>query len=62
MTPDQEANGDNLGNCFRFSTQKWYVGCTLDEAILMSTHNLQFHAKIRSFFKYLLSETTGRIS
>ena len=31
MVPSQEANGDNL----------------TDEAILMSTHNIQFHDKIR---------------
>ena len=49
MVPVQEANCDNLGNFFRFSTQWLYVECThlnrLDEAILMSTHNIQFHKK-----------------
>ena len=44
MTPVQEANSDNLGKSFRFSTQRLYVG---DEAILMSTHNIQCHDKIR---------------
>ena len=45
----QEANNDNLGNSFRFSTQGLYVECTrwnrLDEAMLMTTHNIQFHDK-----------------
>ena len=51
MAPVQEANSDNLGKSFRFSIQRLYVECThknrLDEAILMSTHNIQFHDKIR---------------
>ena len=51
MAPVQEANNDNLGKSFRFSTQCLYVKCThknrLDEPILMSTHNIQFHDKIR---------------
>ena len=51
MAPVQEANSDNLGKSFRFSTQRLYVECThlnhLNEAILMSTHNIQFHDKIR---------------
>ena len=41
----QEANSDNLGKSFRFSTQSLYVECNyncLNEAILMSTHNKQF--------------------
>ena len=37
MAPVQEANSDNLGKSFRFSTQ-------VDEVIL-STHNIQFHDK-----------------
>ena len=37
MTPVQEANNDNLGILF------------FDEAILMSTHNIQFYGKIRKF-------------
>ena len=41
MVPSQEANGDNLEIFFQFSTQYLY------EAILISTHNIQFHAKIR---------------
>ena len=45
MAPVQEANSDNLGKSFRFSTQY----CMLDEAILMRTHNIQFHDKIRKF-------------
>ena len=38
----QEANSDNLGKSFRFSTQWLYV-----EAILMNTHNIHFHDEIR---------------
>ena len=59
MAPVQEANNDNLGNSFQFSTKGLYVKCThqncLNEAILMSTHNIQFHDKIRKFLKYLFS-------
>ena len=60
MAPIQEANSDNLGKSFRFSTQLLYVECThwnrLDEAILMRTHNIQFHDKIRKKKpKYLFS-------
>ena len=51
MAPVQEANSDNLGKSFRFSTQRLYVECIhyirLNKAILMSTHNIQFHDKIR---------------
>ena len=51
MAPFQEANSDNLGKSFQFSKQRLYVECIywnrLDEAILMSTHNIQFHDKIR---------------
>ena len=28
MAPGQEANGDNFGKSFRFSTQRLYVECT----------------------------------
>ena len=28
MAPAQEANNDNLGKSFRFSTQRLYVECT----------------------------------
>ena len=49
--PGQKANGDNLEKSFQSSIQKWYVQCThcncFDEAILMSTHNMQFHDKIK---------------
>ena len=52
MAPGQEANGDNLGQSFRSSTQEWYVECThknhLDQAIL-SIHNIPFHDIIRNF-------------
>ena len=45
MVPGQETDGDNLGKFFRSSKQKWYVLCShlklMDEAILMSTHNIQ---------------------
>ena len=51
MAPVQEANSYIFGKSFRLSTQQLYVECThknrLDEAILMSTHNIQFHDKIR---------------
>ena len=54
--PGQEANGDNLGVSFRSSVKYWYVECTnlncLSEAVLIiSTHNIQFHDKIRKFLK-----------
>ena len=51
MASGQEANGDNLGKYFRSSAQQWYAECThknrLDDAILMNTHNIQFHYKVR---------------
>ena len=55
MAPVQEANSDILGKSFRFSTQRLYVECMYDEAILMSTHNIQCHDKIRKIPKYLFS-------
>ena len=60
MAPVQEANSDYFGKYFRLSTQRLYVECThlnrLDEVVLMSTHNIQFHDKIRKKIpKYLLS-------
>ena len=59
MAPVQEANSDDLGKSFRFFTQRLYVECTyknrLDEAILMNTHNIQFHDKIRKIPKFLFS-------
>ena len=66
MAPVQKTNSDNLGKSFQFSTQWLYVECThlncLDEAILMSTHNIQFHDKIRKKIpKYLFSWAIGRI-
>ena len=43
-----------------------YVKCTNKncpiDAILMSTHNIQFHDKIRKFTKYLFSWAVERIS
>ena len=51
--PSQEANGDNLGIFFFDFLHNNYVGCThknrLDEAILMSTLNIQFHDRMRKF-------------
>ena len=45
MVPGQKANSNNLG--------KFYVECShlsyLNEVILMSAHNIQFHDKIRNF-------------
>ena len=42
MVPGQEANSDNfIGFFFLFPSQY--------EAILMSTHNIQFYDKIRKF-------------
>ena len=38
MAPDQEATDDNLRDSFRFSNTK-----KIDDAILMSTHNIQFY-------------------
>ena len=37
MAPRQEANGNNLGKSFRF----------LHNNGIMSTHNIQFHDRIR---------------
>ena len=37
MAPVQEANSDSSGKSFDF------LHNDLDEAILMSTHNIQFH-------------------
>ena len=46
----KEANGDNLGMAFR-SSIKWYFEYThyncIDEMILMSTHSIHFHCKIK---------------
>ena len=53
MVPGQEVNGENLGKYFQSSIQLWYVVCTpknrLDEAILMSTHNIHLHDETRKF-------------
>ena len=49
MAPVQEANIDNFGILFLIVYTIMYVECTyynrLIEAILMSTHNIQFHDK-----------------
>ena len=51
MAQLQEGNNDNFGKSFWFSTQRLNVEYThlnrLDEAILMSILNIQFHDKIR---------------
>ena len=50
MVLGQEANSDNLGIFLIFYTINvcWVYSLeSLDEAILMSTHNIQFHDKIR---------------
>ena len=60
MVPVQEANSDNLGKSFRFSTKRMYVECTLSTKrmyvectlilswnCMLSTLNIQFHDKIR---------------
>ena len=44
MVPSQEANGDNLGIFFFDFLHNNYM---LSVIILMSTHNIQFHDKIR---------------
>ena len=43
IVPGQEANGDNLGMSTIFYKMMVF------EAILMSTHNIYFHDKIRKF-------------
>ena len=48
MAPVQEAKSDNLGKSFRFLHSDCMLS-VLDEAILMSTHSIQFHDKIRKF-------------
>ena len=54
MMPGQEAKDDKLEKSFRSSRYQWYFECThqnrLSEAILMSTHNIQFHDEIRKKF------------
>ena len=48
--PDQEAKSDNLGIFFYFLHNNCMLTeSTINEAILMSTHNIQFHDKIRIF-------------
>ena len=58
MAPVQEANSDNLGKFFDFLHNDCMM-CPhhnrLDEAILISTHNIQFHDNIRKISKYLFS-------
>ena len=52
MAPVQEANSDNLGNFFSiFNTMIVCYLYSLEspfEAILTSTHNIQFHDKIKN--------------
>ena len=50
MASVQEANSDNYGNLFDFLHHDYMFSThknRLYEAILMSTHNIQFHDKIR---------------
>ena len=52
MVPGQEANSDNLGKFFRFSTQKkLYVECTKLESPRCS---IQFRDKVRKFPKFFV--------
>ena len=51
MAPGQEANSNNLGKSFHLLYNNGMLS-ELEEAILMSTHNIQFHHKIRKFPKY----------
>ena len=65
MASVQEAKSENLGILFYFIIEL-YIECThynrIDEVILMSTHNIQFHDKIRKkISKYLFSWAIGRI-
>ena len=48
MTPSQEANDDNLGNFFDLLDNNGMLS-TLIRMALMSTHNIQFHYKIKQF-------------
>ena len=52
MAPGQETNDDNLVKSFRSSIQYWYVAFFFfieSARRLMSTHNIQFHDKIRKY-------------
>ena len=57
MVPGQEANSDNLGILFYFRHNNCMLSVLIRiasmryVAILMSTHNIQFHDKIRKFPK-----------
>ena len=46
MAPDQDANGDNLWKCYNGML---CVLIRIASAILMSTHNIQYHYKIIKF-------------
>ena len=47
MAPGQETNEDNLG-CLFDLLQNNGILSVLDEAIVVTTHNLYFHAIIRT--------------
>ena len=51
MVPGQEANSNNLGIYLNFLHNNCMLSVLIriDEAILMSTQNIQFHDKIRKF-------------
>ena len=52
MAPVQEANSNNLGKSFYFLHNDCMLSVLIriasNEAILMSTHNIRFHDKIRT--------------
>ena len=69
IVPGQGTNVDNIGMSFSIYKVKvcWVKSLEgLDGAILMSTHNIHFHDKVRKFTKnwtkYLFSWAIGRIS
>ena len=51
MVPVQEANSDNLGKSFRFSTQWMFVEVFIRIASI--SHNIQFHDKIRKKYVHI---------
>ena len=48
MVPGQEADSDNLGIFFYFLHNNCMLS-VLNRIVSMSTHNIQFHDKIRKF-------------
>ena len=49
MVSGQEANSDNLGKCFDFVHNNCLLSVLIRIALIMSTHNIQLHDKIRKF-------------